>query len=48
MKRPYLAFIVLGIVFIGIAASGRNNLFYGAGAAFLIAAFISKRRAGNQ
>ena len=48
MKRPYLAFIIIGIFFVGIAASGRGNLFYVAGAAFFIAAFIGKRRAGNQ
>jgi len=45
MRRPYLAFIALGIVFIGLAASGRSNVYYGVAIAFFIVAFISKRRA---
>ena len=45
MRRPYLAFIALGIVFIGFAVAGRSNLYYGVAAAFFIVAFIRKRRA---
>jgi hypothetical protein len=29
MRRPYLPFFALGIVFIGLAASGRSNVYYG-------------------
>lgn len=32
MRRPYLAFIALGIVFIGFAVSGRSNIYYGVAA----------------
>lgn len=46
-RRPYVAFIALGIVFIGFAVAGRSNLYYGVAAAFSIVAFISKRRAEN-
>ena len=46
-RRPYVAFIALGIVFIGFAVAGRSNLYYGVAAAFFIVAFISKRRAEN-
>ena len=45
MRRPYLAFIALGIVFIGLAASGRSNVYYGVAVVFFVVALISKRRA---
>ena len=47
MRRSYLAFIALGIVFIVFAASGRSNVYYGVAVAFFIVAFIAKRRAEN-
>jgi hypothetical protein len=48
MRRPYLAFFALGIVFIGLAASGRSNIYYGVAIAFFVVAFFAKRRADNQ
>lgn len=47
MKRAYLVFFILGIVFIGLAAAGRSNVYYGIAVAFFIIAFISRRRAGK-
>lgn len=47
MRRPYFAFIALGIAFIGFAASGRSTVYYGVGVAFIVIGFIIKRRTGT-
>ena len=48
MKRDYIAFIALGVVFLGLAASGRSNVYYGVAVIFFIVAFVRKRRATKQ
>ena len=45
MRRDYIAFVALGVVFLGLAASGRSNVYYGIAVIFFIVAFVRKRRA---